>query len=140
MKEGFERTISWNKYRSEKTTQTKNRNLHYAMDPTLRNINRFFLFSLKNGGNDPKRDSYDRYYMRLVEIRDFTVLIDNNPIFDQPVQNKREAHKKLVKISKINDYVIGNILNYLQHQNYYRLISIDLSRKKMKMFPSKLIS
>ena len=29
IKQGFKRTISWNKYRSEITTQTKNNNLDY---------------------------------------------------------------------------------------------------------------
>ena len=32
-------------------------------------------------------------------------------------------------MSKNNDYATGNLLDYLYHQNYYRLISIDLSRQ-----------
>ena len=32
IKQGFKRTISWNKYRSEITTQTKNNNLDYLID------------------------------------------------------------------------------------------------------------
>ena len=35
MKQGFKRTISWNKYRSEITTQPKNNNLDYLIDPTF---------------------------------------------------------------------------------------------------------
>ena len=42
MKQGFKRTISWNKYRSEITTQPKNNNLDYLIDPPFRNINRLF--------------------------------------------------------------------------------------------------
>ena len=42
----FRRTISWNKYRSEIRTQTKNSNLDYLSNPTFRKINRLFvLFS-----------------------------------------------------------------------------------------------
>ena len=37
-KHGFKRTVSWDKYRSEITTQTKNNNLGYLIDPTFRNI------------------------------------------------------------------------------------------------------
>ena len=58
MKQGFKRTISWNKYRSEITTQPKNNNLDYLIDPTFRNINRLFVLSFKNGNNDPTRDSF----------------------------------------------------------------------------------
>ena len=46
IKQEFKRTISWSKYKSEITTQTKNNNLNYLIDPTLRNINRLF-FHLK---------------------------------------------------------------------------------------------
>ena len=35
IKQGFKRAISWNKYRSETTTQTKNNNLDYLINPTL---------------------------------------------------------------------------------------------------------
>ena len=28
-----------------------------------------------------------------------------------------------------NDYAIGNLLDYLHHQKYYKLIGIDLSRQ-----------
>ena len=47
IKQGFKRTISWNKYRSEITTQTKNNSLNYLIDPTFRNINRFLYFHSK---------------------------------------------------------------------------------------------
>ena len=39
IKQGFKRTVFWNKNRSEITAQTKNNNLDYLTDPTLRNIN-----------------------------------------------------------------------------------------------------
>ena len=71
------------------------------IDPTFRNINRLFILSFKNGDNDPTRDSYDTYYMLLVEIKDFNALLDNNPFFDQPVKNKQEAYGKLAEISKM---------------------------------------
>ena len=70
IKQGFKITISWNKYKSEITTKTKNNNLDYPIYQTLRNINRFFVFSFKNGNDNPARDSFDEYYMPLVEIKD----------------------------------------------------------------------
>ena len=48
IKQGFKRTIFWNKYRSEITTQPKNNSLDYLIDPTFRNINRLFELSFKN--------------------------------------------------------------------------------------------
>ena len=62
-------------------------------------------------------------------MKDFKALIDNKPYFDQPVK-KREAYEKLVEMSKNNDYTTGNLLNYLYHQKYYKLIGIDLPRQR----------
>ena len=50
-------------YRSEITTQTKNNNLDYLIDPTFADINRLFVLSFKNGDNDATRNSFDKYYM-----------------------------------------------------------------------------
>ena len=62
----FKRTISWNKYRSEITTQPKYSNLDYLIDAKFKNVNRLFALSLKNGNIDPTRDSFEKYYMPLV--------------------------------------------------------------------------
>ena len=76
-----------------------------------------FAFSFKNG-DDPMSNFFDEYYMRLVEIKDFNALIDTKLIFDQPVKNKQEAYKKLIKMSRNNDYTTGNLFDYLYHQKY----------------------
>ena len=84
-----------------------------------------FVVSLRNGDGDPTRNYFDRYYMPLVEIKDLTALIDNKPFFDHTVKNKQEAYEQLIEMSRNNDYRTGNLLDYLYHQNYYKLISID---------------
>ena len=85
------------------------------IDPTFININRLFVLSFKNGNNDPTRDYFDKYYMPLLEIKDFNALIDNKPFFDQPVKNKQEAYEKLIEMSRNDDYTTGNLLDYLYH-------------------------
>ena len=136
IKQGFKRIISWNKYRSEITTQTKNTNLDYLIDPTrTRNINRLFVLSFKNGNDDPTRNTFDKYYMPLVEIKDFTALIYNKPFFNQSVKNKQEAYEKLIEMPRNDDYKAGNVLDYLYHQKYYKLIGIDLSRQTNTSIP-----
>ena len=88
------------------------------IDPTFRNINRLFVLSFKNGDNDPTRDSFDEYQIPLlVEIKDFNVLNNNKPFFDQLIKNKQEANEKPVEMSRTNDYTTGNILDYLYYQN-----------------------
>ena len=130
IKQGFKATISWNKYRSEITAQPKNKNLDYLIDSTLIDVNRLFVLSSKNGNNDSTRYSFGKYCTPLVEIKDFNAFIDNKPFFDQLVKNKQEVYAKLTKMSRNDDYTTGNLLDYLYHQKYYKLIDIDYQDKK----------
>ena len=79
------------KYRSEVTTPPKNNSLDYMIDTAFRNINRLPVRSFKNGDNDPTGNSFDKYYMLLVVIKDFNALIDNKQFFDQLIKDKQES-------------------------------------------------
>ena len=78
------------------------------INPTSRSINRLSVLSFKNGIDNPKRNSFNEYYMPLAEIKNFSALIDNKPLFDQSVKNKQEAYEKLDEMSRKNDYTKGN--------------------------------
>ena len=67
--------------------------------------------------------------MPLVEIKAFNALNDNKPSFDQPVKNKQEAYKKLIEMSRNDDYTTGNSLDYLYLQSFCKPIAIDFSRQ-----------
>ena len=129
IKQRFRRTNSWNKYRSKTTTEAKNNNLDYLIDSTFRNFNRLFVLWFQNGNDYPMRDSFNKYNMQLIEIKGFNALIDNKPFFDQPVKSNQEAYEKLTEMSKADNYTTENLLCYLHHQKYYKLIGIDWSRQ-----------
>ena len=73
--------------------------------------------------------------MSFVEKKDFNALIDNKQFFDQAVNNKEELYEKLVEMSRNDDYTTRNLLNYLYHQNYYKVVSTDLSRQTNASIP-----
>ena len=73
LKEGFKRTIKWNKYKSEKTNQAKNNNLNYFIHPTFPKVNRLFVLLFENEDN---RTSFSKYYASNSEIKHFDALID----------------------------------------------------------------
>ena len=121
LKTGFKRTIKWNKYRSEKSNQTKNNNLNYLIDPTFTNVNRrFVVFE-----NENDRTSFSKYYVPKVEIKDFNVLIDGKPFFEIPVKNKKEKYEQIIEMSKNNDYTTGNLLDYEYFKDCNRLIDCN---------------
>ena len=74
LKQGFKITISWNKYRLETTTQPKNNNLDYVIDPAFQNVNRFFFHLFKTFENGHVRNFFVKYYMSLVEIKDLLTI------------------------------------------------------------------
>ena len=86
LKSGFKRTVKWNKYRSELTTQTKVNN--YLIDPTFNKVNRLFVLPFENE-DDSK--SFSKYYTPKVEIKDFNVSIDGKIFFDGLVKYKEET-------------------------------------------------
>ena len=57
--------------------------------------------------------------------------------FDQPVRNK-QAHEKLIEMSRSDDYTTGNILDFSYHQYYYKLIGIYLSRQTNTSIPRQI--
>ena len=46
--------------------------------------------------------------------------------------------KKIVTISRNNDYTTGNLLYFLYYQNYHELIGIDLSRETNTCIPQQI--
>ena len=52
------------------------------------------------------------------------ILTDNKPFSGQPAKN---FVKKFVKMSRNNDYTTGSLLDFSYHQNYHKLIGIDVS-------------
>ena len=55
-----------------------------------------------------------------------------------PVKNEEEAYKKVIEISRNNDYTTGNLLDFSCFKEHYRLISIDLSKKTKLKDPQQI--
>ena len=73
LESGFKRTINWNKYHSEKTSQAQNRYLVILIDRSFHGVNRLFVSSFK-GDDDLK--SYKKYYLTTVKIKGYNSVID----------------------------------------------------------------
>ena len=114
-----------------------------TFERTFTRVNRLFVLSFEridgNGVKRDYRDSFSRYYVPNVEIKDFNVLIDTKRFFNLPVKNVEEAYKKIIKMSKNNDYTAGNLLNFAYFKENYKLIATDLSKQTNLKDLNKLI-
>ena len=90
-----------NKYRSEMSKQTENKNLNHLIDQTFTKVNRLFVYSFKN---EDDRISFSKYYTSNVKIKDFNVLDDGKGFFDTPIKYKAETFEAIIEVSRNNDY------------------------------------
>ena len=71
--------------------------------------------------------SFYKYHMPTVDIKSFNALIDNGPFFTTQLKQTRSIAELEVMVRNIG-YTTKNVLRYLYHQPYNKLIGIDLSR------------
>ena len=70
-KNGFKRTITWNKYLAKPELLARNANLSHLIEPSFQGVSRLFVLAFEN---DAKRT-------RNVEIKDYNVMIDRKFFF-----------------------------------------------------------
>ena len=129
LKSGFKREIIWNKYRLQMTTEAINNNLNILIDPTFTIVNSLFVLAYGQVNND--RQSFSRFYLPNVMIKDYNVIIDKLAFFDLPIKTEEEAYEKIIDISRNNEYTTGNLLDYDYFKKHYKLIAIDLSKQQV---------
>ena len=129
LKNGFKRTINWNKYLAKPELLAQNANLNHLIEPSFQGINRLFVLAFEN---DDQRISNKRYYIPNVEIKDYNVIIDAKNFFDQPVTNDKVTYENIRKITigQGDDDTTGCLLDYSYFKKYHKMIAIDLSKQQ----------
>ena len=112
--------------------------LDFLIDPIFQGVNRLFVLSFENKVD---RTVQTKYFLPNVEIKDYNVMIDGRKFFDQPVKNDLRTFDNIQKIAigQGDDYTTGCLLDYNYFNNYYKMISIDLSKQQALDADSKAI-
>ena len=82
----------------------------------------------ENNATEDYRDSFSNYYIPNVEVKDFNILTDGKS-FLIPVKINEETYDEIIDMSKNNDYIFSNLLDYKYFLKYYKLIAINLSKQ-----------
>ena len=129
LKSGFKRVINWNKYLSKPELLAQKPNLNHLVEPSFQGINRRFVLAFENGNH---RRSDERYYLPIVEIKDYNIVINGENFFDQPIKNNKMTYDNIRKIAtgQGDDYTTGCLLDYPYFANTYKMIAVDLSKKQ----------
>ena len=128
-KSGFKRTITWNKYQTKVSSESRNQYLNFLIDPSFQGVNRLFILSFEN---EQDGKVYTGHCLSKVEIKNCSVMIDGKNFFEQPVKNDTRTYDNFRKIEtgQGNDYTIGGLLDYNYFNNYYKMIAIGLSKQQ----------
>ena len=141
LKSGFNRTIKWNKYRSQMSVQSNNNNLNYLTDPIFTNVNRLIVLSFERIEEDnikkDYKDSFSHYYVPNIQIKYFNVLIGGKSFFDFPIKNEEKTNEKIIDMSN-NNYMTGNLLDFAYYKKNYKLIAINLSKQTTIKDPQQI--
>ena len=81
--------------------------------------------------NADDRQSFSRFYLPRVMVKDNNVIIDKLAFFDLPIKTEEEAYEKIIDISRNNEYTTGKLLDYYYFKKCYKLIAIDLSKQQV---------
>ena len=81
LKSGFTREITWNKYRSQMSTEATNNNLNILIDTTFTNVNRLFVITYPINDNN-NRQSFSYFSLPSIMVKDYNVIIDKLTFFD----------------------------------------------------------
>ena len=91
-------------------------------------MNKIFVLSFENE-DDGTSDS--NHYLPKIEIHN-NVMIDGKNFFDQPINSELKTYENIRNIAtgKGDDYTTGSLLDYTYFKNYWKMISIDLSKQQ----------
>ena len=128
-KNGFKRTLSWNKYLVKPELLARNANLNHLTEPSFQGVNRLFVLAFED---DAQRTSRKIYYIPNVEIKDYNVMTDGKNFFDQPINNMIKTYENFRKITigQGDDFRTGCLLDYTYFKKFYKMIAMDLSKQQ----------
>ena len=92
LKNGFKRTITWNKYLVKPELLVQTFNLNHLTDPSFQRISRPFVLAFED---DAQRTSNKKYYIPNVEIKDYNVMKDGKNFFDQPIKKNKVTYENI---------------------------------------------
>ena len=141
LSEGFKRSIYWNKYQVipnkiiNIAINGREFHLRELLDSNYQGVKRLFVLAYNNSASDDDQvpvDSFKKYFLPKVKIENYNIEIDGRNFYDQPINDSIKQYDETRKIStgQGDDYATDCLLDFSYFEKKYRLIAVDLSKKK----------
>ena len=118
----------------EIATNNGEKYIRELLDSSYQGIKRLFVLSYNNKEGDDKVsvDSFKKHFLRRVKIENYNIKIDGKNFYDQPINDSVKQDDEIRKTStgQGDDYTTGCFSDFAYFEKNYRLIAVDLSKKK----------
>ena len=121
-----------NNYKAILTDYGAGSYIRERLDASFQGVNKLFVLQYVYGNNITNENSYRRYFLRRLKIKNYNIEIDGRNFYDQPINDLIKQYNKIRKIStgQGDDYTTGCLLDFAYFEKNYRLIAVDLSKQK----------
>ena len=148
LEKGFKRPVYWNEYQTKiESRNLDNNNLtRFPLDASFQGVRRLFVLAfnnttvtvtapnnqINNANNRLLRNSHTKYFLPRVNITYYNVLINGRNLYDQPINDLVKQYNKIRKTAtgQGDDHKTGFLLDYRYFKYHYKLIAVDLSKRK----------
>ena len=91
-----------------------------------------FVLPYAHGDNITNENSYRKYFLPRLKIRNYNIEIDGRNFYDQSINDLIKQYDEVRKIStgQGDDYTTGCLLDFAYFEKNYRLIAADLIKQK----------
>ena len=96
---GFERPIYWNRYKIIFKSYNENEYIRERLDASLQGINKLFVLPYAHGNNITNENSYKKYFLPRLKIKNYNIEIDGRNFYDQPINDLIKQYDKIRKKS-----------------------------------------
>ena len=83
----FERSAYWNKYKAILTIYAANSYIRERLDASFQGVNKLFVPPYASGNNVTDKNSYRKYFLPRLGIRNYNIDIDGRNFYDQPIND-----------------------------------------------------
>ena len=114
---------------------TENNYIRELLDVSNQGVKRLFVLAYRDHGsaNIVTADSHRWYSLPRIKVENYNIEIDRRNSYDQPINDLIKQYGEVRKVStgQDDDYTTGCLLDFACFKKNYRLITADLSKKKL---------
>ena len=114
LSKGFKRSVYWNKYQAILKDHAENENIKERLDSSFKGVNKLFVLAYAHSDNVTNENSYRRYFLRRLKIKNYIIEIDGRNFYDQPMNDLIKQYDEVREIStgQGDDYTTGCLLDF----------------------------